>query len=85
MVRTAAVEFAVSAQGLVTNPKVVDDGGDPKLGVLTEKAAQSARYRPRFEKGLPVETPGVRIDQPFYVEVEDDSPAAPEQPPPTGT
>lgn len=86
MVRNAAVECTVSAQGRVIDPKVVADGGDPKLGALTEKAAQSARYRPRFEKGLPVETPGVRIDQPFYVEVEDPAPAAaPAQPPPTGT
>lgn len=85
MVRTAAVEFTVSAQGRVIDPKAVADGGDPKLGVLTEKAAQSARYRPRMDKGLPAETPGVRIDQPYYVEVEEDSPAAPAQPPPTGT
>lgn len=85
MVRTAAVEFTVSAQGRVVDPKVVADGGDPKLGALTEKAAQSALYRPRFEKGLPAETPGVRIDQPFYVEAEDASPAVPPQPPPTGT
>lgn len=90
MVRNAAVEFTVSAQGRVVDPKVVADGGDPKLGALTEKATQSARYRPRLEKGLPVETPGVRIDQPFYVQVEDPEPAtapeaAPAQPPPTGT
>jgi tetratricopeptide (TPR) repeat protein len=85
VVRTAAVEFTVSAQGRVVDPKAVADGGDPKLGALTEKAAQSALYRPRFEKGLPAETPGVRIDQPFYVEAEDASPAAPAQPPPAGT
>ena len=85
MVRTAAVEFTVSAQGRVVDPKIVADGGDPKLGALTEKSAQSAVYRPRFEKGLPAETPGVRIDQPFYVEAEDASPAVPPQPPPAGT
>jgi tetratricopeptide (TPR) repeat protein len=85
MVRTAAVEFTVSAQGRAIDPKAVADGGDPKLGALTEKAAQSALYRPRLEKGLPAETPGVRIDQPFYVEAEDASPAEPPQPPSTGT
>jgi tetratricopeptide (TPR) repeat protein len=88
MVRNAAVEFTVSAQGRVIDPKVVADGGDPKLGALTQKAAQSARYRPRFEKGLPVETPGIRIDQPFYVQVEDAAPApaqAPAPNPPAGT
>jgi tetratricopeptide (TPR) repeat protein len=74
-VRNAAVEFTVSPQGRVVDPKVVADGGDPKLGSLTEKAAQSARYRPRLDKGEPVETPGIRLDQPFYVLVED-APAA---------
>ncbi len=69
-VRNTAVEVTVTAQGRVTGPKVVDDGGDPKLGAHTARAAQSARYRPRFENGQPVETPGVRIDQPFYVLVE---------------
>jgi tetratricopeptide (TPR) repeat protein len=84
IVRNTAVELTVSVQGLVVNPKVIDDGGDPKLGALTGKAAQSALYRPRLEKGLPVETPGVRLDQPFYVEAEDTTPAQPEasdQPP----
>lgn len=69
-VRNTAVEVTVTAQGRVTDPKVVADGGDPKLGAQTARAAQSARYRPRFDNGLPVETTGVRIDQPFYVLVE---------------
>jgi tetratricopeptide (TPR) repeat protein len=76
-VRNVAVEVTVTAQGRVTEPKVVADGGDPKLGAQTARAAQSARYRPRFEKGLPVDTTGVRIDQPFYVLVEQEpEPAA---------
>jgi TonB family protein len=77
-VRNAAVEVTVTPQGRVTEPKVVEDGGDPKLGAQTSRAAQSARYRPRFENGQPVATPGVRIDQPFYVLVEQEpEPAAP--------
>jgi TonB family protein len=78
VVRNAAVEVTVTAQGRVTEPKVVADGGDPKLGAQAARAAQSARYRPRFENGQPVETSGVRIDQPFYVLVEQEpEPAAP--------
>jgi TonB family protein len=77
-VRNAAVEVTVTAQGRVTEPKVVADGGDPKLGAQAARAAQSARYRPRFENGQPVATSGVRIDQPFYVLVEQEpEPAAP--------
>ena len=78
MVRNAAVEVTVTAQGRVAEPKVVADGGDPKLGAQAARAAQSARYRPRFENGQPVATSGVRIDQPFYVLVEQEpEPAAP--------
>jgi tetratricopeptide (TPR) repeat protein len=84
-VRNAAVEFTVSAQGRVMDPKVVTDDGDSKLGSLTEKAVQSARYRPRFEKGQPVETHGVRLDQPFYVLTEDAPAAAPAAAQPPGT
>jgi len=80
IVRNTAVEFTVSVRGLVINPKVIDDGGDPKLGSLTGKAAQTALYRPRFEKGLPVETLGVRLDQPFYVQAEDTAPTQPATP-----
>ena len=78
VVRNAAVEVTVTAQGRVAEPKVVADGGDPKLGAQAARAAQSARYRPRFENGQPVATSGVRIDQPFYVLVEQEpEPAAP--------
>ena len=58
---------------------------DFKVGSLTEKAVQSARYRPRFEKGQPVETPGVRLDQPFYVLAEDAPAATPAAAQPPGT
>jgi tetratricopeptide (TPR) repeat protein len=79
-VRNTAVEVTVTAQGRVAEPKVVADGGDPKLGAQTARAAQSARYRPRFENGQPVATPGVRIDQVFYVLVEKEPEPAPSKP-----
>ena len=57
--------------------RVANDAGEPKLGAQSLKAVQSARYRPRFENGAPVETTGVRLDQPYYVEVEEPKAAAP--------
>jgi TonB family protein len=83
-VRSTRVEFTVTAQGRVIDPKVVADAGDPKLGSQTAKAVQSARYRPRFENGQPVNTSGVTLDQPFYVLVESNVPASPPAPTPAG-
>jgi tetratricopeptide (TPR) repeat protein len=76
-IRNVAVEFTVTAEGRVVDPKVVTDGGDPKQGSQTVRAVQSARYRPRFDKGQPVDTPGVRLDQPYYVPVESPAPPGP--------
>ena len=70
------VELHGRARRAASGPKVVADGGDPRLGALTEKATQSARYRPRFEKGRRSRRRGVRIVQPFLLsEVEDPAPA----------
>lgn len=65
--RTAELAVTVSAQGRVRESKIVDDAGDPRLGQRAQRAAESARYRPRLEDGQPVETTGVRFVQPFYV------------------
>lgn len=90
-VQTVAVDLTVTAQGRVTAPTIIADGGDPKLGAQTLKAAQAARYRPRFEQGQPVATTGVRLEQPFYQlvekkteEPEAPTPAAEPAPPPSG-
>jgi tetratricopeptide (TPR) repeat protein len=76
-VKNTQVEFTVTAQGRVVDPKVIADGGEPKLGAQTVRAVQTARYRPRFDKGRPVDTPGVRLDQVFYVLVESTPPTEP--------
>jgi tetratricopeptide (TPR) repeat protein len=65
--RNAELEVTVSAQGRVIQTKVTGDAGDPRLGQRAQRAAESARYRPRFEDGRPVETAGIRFLQPFYV------------------
>jgi tetratricopeptide (TPR) repeat protein len=69
-VLTTTVEFEVTAQGRVAAPRVVSDAGDSKLGAQSLKAVQAARYRPRFANGSPAETGGVKLEQPYYVEVE---------------
>ena len=74
-VLTTTVEFSVTADGRVAGPRVANDAGQPKLGAQSLKAVQSARYRPRFDGGAPVETTGVRLEQPYYVEVEEEDAA----------
>jgi TonB family protein len=74
---TTTVEFSVTPDGRVAMPRVTNDAGQPKLGAQTLKAVQSARYRPRFDKGAPVETTGVRLEQPYFVEVEEEDAATP--------
>jgi tetratricopeptide (TPR) repeat protein len=65
--RDVEVEMTVTAQGRVQDARVVADGGDPRLGSRGQRAAESGRYRPRFVDGAPVDTPGVRFVQPFFV------------------
>jgi TonB family protein len=65
--RNVEIELTVNAQGRVRDPKVLADAGDPKLAGQATRAAETARYRPRMENGQPVETPGIRFSQPFYV------------------
>ncbi len=73
--RNVEIDVTVTAEGLVRDPKVVTDGGDPKLSAQALRAANTARYRPRFENGEPVASPATRFSQPFIVLL---------PPPPTG-
>ena len=85
VVRSAQLAFTVTARGRVADPKVLSDGGDPRRGAQVLRAVQAAAYRPRLEKGIPVDTPGITLEQPFYVlvetETEEPADAAPEPPP----
>jgi tetratricopeptide (TPR) repeat protein len=62
----AEVQFTVTAEGKVKDPQVT--GGDAtdrrKDSVL--KAIKTARYRPKFLNGAPVETPNVKFRQDLY-------------------
>ena len=65
--REVAVEITVTAQGSVRDARIVADGGDPKMAARGQRAAESGRYRPRFVDGEPVDAPGIRYIQPFFV------------------
>jgi len=65
--RDVAVEITVTAQGRVRDARIVADGGDAKMAARGQRAAESGRYRPRFVDGEPVDAPGIRYIQPFFV------------------
>jgi hypothetical protein len=59
--------MTVTALGRVQGARVVADGGDARLASRGLRAAESGHYRPRLVDGVPVDTPGVRFVQPFFV------------------
>jgi hypothetical protein len=65
--RLAELELTVTVEGSTRDIEVVSDAGDPRLGQQTVRAAENARYRPRFADGEPVESSGIRFVQPFFV------------------
>ncbi len=65
--RLVEIEATVDTEGRLKDPKLLSDAGDPKFAQRALRAAETARYRPRFVDGQPVETPGVRFSQPLYV------------------
>jgi tetratricopeptide (TPR) repeat protein len=81
VVREAQVAFTVTARGRVADPTVVTDAGDPRRGAQVLRALQTAAYRPRLENGVPVDTAGVTLDQPFYVPVEKEAEGPADAPP----
>lgn len=83
--RDVELELTVTADGSIRGPRVVSGGSDQRLASQALRAVETARYRPRLVDGQPVETPGVRFVQPFYV-LREDTPAEtpadePAQPP----
>lgn len=86
-VRTAVVEADIEADGRVTGAKVIDDAGDERRGERSMRAlTDTGRYRPRFEKGEPVATPGVRFEQLWILALADKAPdKAPDATPAPGT
>jgi tetratricopeptide (TPR) repeat protein len=73
--RLVEIEATVTPQGRLQDLTLQSDAGDPKFAQRALRAAESARYRPRFVDGQPVETRGVRFTQPLYVLRESQEPA----------
>ncbi len=73
VVRLAVLDLTIAADGRVAEATIRSDGGNPKFGEQLQRAAQAAIYRPRFENGAPVATPGVTLEQPFYALVGDEA------------
>lgn len=82
--RHVELELVVGSDGQPRDPQppADADAGD-RLVEQTLRAAGTARYRPRLVDGEPVDTPGVRFVQPFYVLRADDPQPEPSAPPPT--
>lgn len=65
--RLIEIEGTVDTEGRLKDPTLLSDAGDPKFAQRALRAAETARYRPRFVDGQPAETPGVHFSQPLYV------------------
>jgi TonB family protein len=70
--RFVQVEFTVTSEGSVKDAHVVEQNGSPRQGTETVDAIQSARYRPKFVDGAPVETTAVVYRQIFRQRKEKD-------------
>jgi TonB family protein len=65
--KTVLLTVVVSAEGRIHDAKIVDDSGDTRHAEQTVRAANTARYRPRFENGQSVDTPDVSFSQSWVV------------------
>jgi tetratricopeptide (TPR) repeat protein len=63
--RKLTIEFTVSSNGTVVDPKIIDSDATERMERETLVSIREALYRPRFENGVPVDTPNVRYQQTF--------------------
>ena len=68
--RTIEIDLTVSPDGRVRARRIVSNEGDAHMAEEALEAADSARYRPRFVDGSPVETPDVRMTQTYFEPIE---------------
>ena len=57
------IEFTVTTDGHVLNARVVDKKANESQEHAVLRAVKKARYRPRFERGVAVESPGIHLRQ----------------------
>ena len=63
--RKLTLEFTVSSNGDVLDPRVVESDASERMERETLASIRGALYRPRFENGVPVDTANVRYQQTF--------------------
>jgi len=84
MLKTVLLDVTVTSDGRAADITVIDDSGDKRRADQARAAAATARYRPRFENGQPVETRDVQFVQVFQVLIpKPEAPAPAPQPAPT--
>jgi len=62
------LEFTVSEDGFVENPKIIERQGAKSFEKTSLEAVKNFRYAPRFENGKPVKTYGVKYRMAFALE-----------------
>jgi tetratricopeptide (TPR) repeat protein len=72
--RTVEIELTVGADGRVRARKLISNEGDADMAEEALEAADTARYRPQFVDGNPVETTGVRLTQTYFEPIEQPAP-----------
>ncbi|HEX7374741.1 MAG TPA: tetratricopeptide repeat protein [Steroidobacteraceae bacterium] len=83
LLKAVTLEATVNADGSTSDAKVIDDSGDLRRADQALKALATAHYRPRFENGQAVATPGVQFSQVFQVLAPKEE--APKEPAPQNT
>jgi tetratricopeptide (TPR) repeat protein len=83
LLKAVILETTVAADGTTSDSKVIDDSGDLRRADQALRALATAHYRPRFENGQAVATPGVQFTQIFQVLAPKEE--APKEPAPAGT
>ena len=67
-----SVQFTVTGSGDVQDAKVIEQNGSQRQAAEALEAIRSARYRPKFVNGEPVETQGVVNREVFKIRKQDD-------------
>lgn len=67
-----SVQFTVTGSGDVQDAKVIEQNGSQRQASEALEAVRSARYRPKFVNGEPVETQGVVNREVFRIRKQDD-------------
>ena len=75
--KLVTLSLTVDAQGEPQAIKLTDDSGDARRAQRTLQSLQNARYRPRFEEGKPVATPGIVFSLPWTLPIEQPAESAP--------